>query len=277
MKYRFALAVIVALLVVAGSAWSADDSDTRLAPSKTQGSVQSGKNIVNSEDNHKVTPAVTSSEDNVKVTSPVSVPEETEPAKNPGNRDKSVWTPTPPAPERPSQPNRERENQNNWSPGWNDHPRGGRHDRSHGWNNNPWRPWSSRRRWDFWMGPVFVPYPVFVSDPVSSYRYGRGVYVRYSGDDELGSEIAKSLRGQLSDQGLKTVYSADEARLELYIVSMDEDEGNPGSVSAVSVTFIWLPGYRFITTQLLDVPSSDVDDVASYPAGHAREMIDEYK
>jgi hypothetical protein len=57
---------------------------------------------------------------------------------------------------------------------------------------------------------------------------------------------------------------------------MDESEGNPGSAAAVSVTYIWMPGNRFITTQLLDVPSSDVGDVADYLAGHAQEMIDEY-
>lgn len=276
MKYRFALVVMVTLFVVAGFAWSADDSDTRQAPSKAQGSVQSGKSVVNSEDNHKVTPAVTSSEDNGKVTPPVSVPEETEPAKNPGNKEKSVWTPAPPAPP-PQQPRGEHENRGGWSPGWNDHPRGGHHDRHHGNYGNPWRPWHSRRHWDFWMGPVFVPYPVFVHEPDFGSRHGRGVYVRYSGDDELGSDVARSLRAQLSDHGLRTVYSADEARLELYIVSMDQDEDNPGSVAAVAVTYIWMPGNRFITTQLLDVPSVDVGDVGDYLAGHAREMIDEYK
>jgi hypothetical protein len=280
---------MVTLFVVAGLAWSADDTDTRLSPSKAQGSVQSGKSGVKSEDqskssgeshkstdDSKVTDAAAVSEDVDEVALPVSAPEKTKEVKGTNGSPKRVWLPTPPAPE-PSHRGREPENRGGWPSGWNDHPRGGRHDHGRGWHSNPWRSWHPHHRWDFWMGPVFIPYPVHIPEPTYGRRHGRGVYVRYNGDDELGADVARALRGQLSDHGLRTVYSADEARLEFYIVSLDMNESDPGMASAVSVTYLWMPGNRFITTQLLDVPSSDVDEVADYLAGHAQEMIDEYR
>jgi hypothetical protein len=272
--------VVARLLLAVGPALGAGDSETKQPPAKTQGSVQPAKSLnVNVVESDHAT--VSQSEHSLKVTPPETPPNEGQPVKKSGNEDKFVSAPRPqpqpPQPQPPSEANRGRGGRNDWSPGWNDHPRGGRHDRgSRGWND-PWRPWSSRRHWDFWMGPVFVPFPVFVSEPASTYRYSQGVYVRFSGDDELGSNVAQSLRESLREQGLKSVYSEDEARLEMYIVSMDEDATHPGSLSAVSVTYIWMPGNRFITTQVLDVPSSDVTDVGAYLAGHALEMINEYK
>lgn len=282
-KYRFALVVMVTMFVVAGFAWSADDSDTRPAPSKAQGSVQPSKSVNKSEDNSEASEDIQrSSEVSPKVTQVVSVPNPTDPPdpeKNVHNKVKAPGNPAPRAPQPPpqQQPRGEPRGHNDWPSGWNDHPHSGHHHCRHDWHGNPWRSWHPHHNWYFWMGPVFVPYPVYVREPVYSRRHGRGVYVRYHGDDALGADIARSLRGQLSDHGLRTVYSADEARLEFYIVSMDLNAGDPGQATAVSVTYIWMPGNRFITTQLLDVPSSDVDDVADYLAGRARDMIDEYR
>jgi hypothetical protein len=104
-----------------------------------------------------------------------------------------------------------------------------------------------------------------------------GVYVRYTGSDVVGGDFANSVREHLRERGLRPVYSSDDASLELYMVSMDEDPADPGYGSAVSISYISSPGYRFITAQMLDVGSEQVDDLAASVAGYADELVDQYR
>ena len=58
---------------------------------------------------------------------------------------------------------------------------------------------------------------------------------------------------------------------------MDEEPTNAGYGSAVSVSFILMPENRFITAQLLDVGSEQIDALAASVVSYARQLLDEYR
>lgn len=165
---------------------------------------------------------------------------------------------------------------------WENPPRGGYGNDDHrgrGERHENWRRSRYRGSWDFlfFHGPILFPVPVPVPYVVRLPRYNLGVYVLQTGSDIVGSNFAYSLRERLRDLGLRMVNRPEEATLELYLVSMDEDPENPGLGSAVSVSYIWYPGYRFITTQMLDVGSLQIEALAASVAAQADQMIEQYR
>jgi hypothetical protein len=151
-------------------------------------------------------------------------------------------------------------------PGWHGHHDAWRHSHYHG-------SWSFLFHW----GPVIYPVPVYYPHVVRMPRHRVGVYVRQTGSDDIGIRFAQSLREHLREQGLRVVYSPDDAQLELYAVSMDEDPEETGYGSAVSVSYIWYPGHRFITAQIIDVGVDEVDDLAQEVASYADNLVDQYR
>ncbi len=154
----------------------------------------------------------------------------------------------------------------NGGPGWHGHHDQWRHQHYHG-------SWSFL----FQFGPVIYPAPVYFPHVVRMPRYNAGVYVRQTGDDNVGARFAESVREHLRERGLRVVYSADDAQLELYLVSMDEDPEETGYGSAVSVSYIWYPGHKFITAQIVDVGIDEVADLAQSVAGYADDLVDQYR
>jgi hypothetical protein len=142
-----------------------------------------------------------------------------------------------------------------------------------------WRHDHFNGSWNFliYSGPYAYPRPVYIPNVLRVPRYNADVYIEYAGSDATGSGFDGALQNQLSSQGLSLTTASSQAALELYIVSMDEDPTNPGYGSAVSVSYILIPGYRFITAQLLDVGSQQVDDLAASVASYARQLLDEYR
>ena len=160
---------------------------------------------------------------------------------------------------------------------------GGYHGHS-GYYDNPWRNHGFRPEWGFWGGPglVFVPdyrydYTLAVPYYPSSGRLTRGVYVQSNVNDAVGNSLAYSVSDHARSNDLLPLTSPDQASLELFITSADEDPSNPGTLSAVSVTYIWLPGYRFITSQVLNVGSERVEDAAGAVADYAMQLIKTYR
>jgi hypothetical protein len=132
-------------------------------------------------------------------------------------------------------------------------------------------------RFLFCLGPVIYYPPIHYPYVIRVPRYRVGIYVRYTGDDAVGSAFASSVREQLRDQGLRVVYSQDDARLELYIISMERDPDDPGYNSAISVSYVWYPGHRFITAQMVDAGINEVDDLAASVAAYAADLVDQYR
>jgi len=132
-------------------------------------------------------------------------------------------------------------------------------------------------RFLFYLGPrIYYPpvrYPYVIRIPHDRV----GVYVRYTGDDAVGSAFANSVREQLRNEGLRVVYSQDDARLELYIISMEQDPEDPGYNSSISVSYVWYPGHKFITAQMVDAGLNEVDDLAASVAGYADDLVDDYR
>ncbi len=147
----------------------------------------------------------------------------------------------------------------------------GRHDE---WRHRHYGHYGS---WRFlWhLGPIIItpPHPPIVRR--GSYR--PKVYVRHTGSDEVGVEFTSEVRDQLMRQGLKVVYSPGDATLELYILSMDIDPDDSGYNSSVSVSYIWQPGNRFITAQMLDVGGGEIDDLAEMVVEYADDLTDNYR
>jgi hypothetical protein len=149
----------------------------------------------------------------------------------------------------------------------------GRRDR---WRYDRWHYYGNWRFIWHW-GPIVYVRPVVV-DPVLRIPRSRvGVYIRQTGDDWVGEDFARELRGQLSDAGLRPVYSEDDAKLELYVVSMDQDPEDPGYGSSISISYVWLPGDRFITAQMLDVGRREIEPLASEVVGYVDELVDKYR
>jgi hypothetical protein len=144
-----------------------------------------------------------------------------------------------------------------------------------------WRRRHYRGSWHFlWhFGPVIYPAPVHVHVPhvVRLPRHRVGVFVRHTGEDYVGKEFARSVRNHLRAEGLRVVYSSGDAQLELYVVSMEQDPDDPGYGSAVSVSYVWYPGNKFITAQMLDVGIDQVGDLARSVAGYADDLVGQYR
>ena len=132
--------------------------------------------------------------------------------------------------------------------------------------------------WSFLIfgGPVIWCPPPHHSSHIVRLPRRSGIYVRQTGDDEIGRAFATSVRERLREQGLQVVHSEADAAIELYIVSMDEDPEDPGWGSAVSVSYISYPGERFITAQMLDVGDEQVDELAEYVAEYVDELARDY-
>ena len=77
---------------------------------------------------------------------------------------------------------------------------------------------------------------------------------------------------EMNREVFKVVYDNDDAAIELFMVSMEDDPQDPGWGSAVSVSYISYPGERFITAQLIDVGDEQVDEVAELVAEHVDEL-----
>jgi hypothetical protein len=172
--------------------------------------------------------------------------------------------------------------------------RGGSHrDRGNRGRRGSWRPpprpphgrrglWRRNRysvfgSWHFLIfgGPV-VYCPAPRSPSVIRLPRRSGVYVRQTGDDVIGRAFATAVREQLHELGVKAVYSDDDAAIELYIVSMEQDPEDPGWGSSVSVSYISHPGQHFITSQLLDVGDEQVSELAGMVADYVDELYDDY-
>jgi hypothetical protein len=159
---------------------------------------------------------------------------------------------------------------------------GHRHGGDWGWrggHHDEWRHRNYHGSWSFlwYHGPVIFPAPVYVPHVIRIPHDRVGVYVRQTGNDYVGMAFANSVREHLSERGLRVVYSEDDARLELYLVSMEQDPEDAGYGSAVSVSYIWSPGNRFITAQMLDVGVDEVADLALSVAGYADDLVDDYR
>lgn len=151
-----------------------------------------------------------------------------------------------------------------------------------GYYQNPWRNNGFSADWDVWAGPgpVFVPdYDQDYTMPyaTASVRLDRGVYVQSNVSDAVGSGVAYAVNDHAQADNLVPVSSPDQASLELFVASADEDPIHPGTLSAVSVTYIWLPGYRFITSQVMNVGASQVDAAAGSVADEAAQLIQTYR
>jgi hypothetical protein len=142
-----------------------------------------------------------------------------------------------------------------------------------------WRRRHYHGSWHFlWhFGPVIYPVPVHVPRVVRLPRTRVGVFVRQTGEDYVGKEFARAVRNHLRAEGLRVVYSSDDAQLELYVVSMEQDPEDPGYGSAISVSYVWYPGNKFITSQMLDVGVDQIGDLAESVAGYADDLVNQYR
>jgi hypothetical protein len=147
----------------------------------------------------------------------------------------------------------------------------GRHDE---WRH---RHYHGSWRFLFYLGPTIYYPPIHYPHIIRIPHDRVGVYVRYAGDDAVGSAFANSVREHLRDEGLRVVYSQDDARLELYVISMEQDPDEPGYNSSISVSYVWYPGHKFITAQMVDAGLNQVDDLAASVAAYADELVDDYR
>ena len=58
---------------------------------------------------------------------------------------------------------------------------------------------------------------------------------------------------------------------------MEEDPGDAGYSSAISISYIWYPGHKFITAQMVDAGLNEVDDLAQSVASYTNDLIDQYR
>jgi hypothetical protein len=158
---------------------------------------------------------------------------------------------------------------------------GGHFNGGPGWHGfrDQWRHQHFHGSWDFLFvyGPVIYPAPVYFPHVIRLERNRVGVYVQQTGDDNVGRQFANSVREHLQEQGLRVVYSESDAQLELYLVSMDQDPEETGYGSSVSVSYIWYPGHKFITAQIVDVGIDEMADLAQSVAGYANDLVDQYR
>jgi hypothetical protein len=162
------------------------------------------------------------------------------------------------------------------------HNNGGGHNYS-GWNwhgpHEQWRHQHYHGSWDFLFGfgPVIYFAPPHYSYVIRLPHDRVGVYVRYAGEDHVGTQFADAVRQHLSDEGMRVVYSQDDAQLELYIISMEQDPEDAGYGSSISISYIWGPGHKFITAQMVDAGLNEVDDLAQSVVSYTNDLIDQYR
>jgi hypothetical protein len=147
----------------------------------------------------------------------------------------------------------------------------GRHDE---WRHNRFH---GSWRFLFSLGPVIYFPPIHYPHVIRLPHDRVGIYVRYTGEDAVGAEFANSVREHLRERGLRVVYSQNDARLELYVISMEQDPDDPGYGSSISVSYVWYPGHRFITAQMVDAGLNEVDDLAESVAAYADDLADDYR
>ena len=153
--------------------------------------------------------------------------------------------------------------------GWGGHWRGG-------WGGGYWHGgWGG-----YWFGLEFAPYyvpvypevvaypPVVVSPPAVTYQpiapaQQLRVYVSYAGNDIVGTNLQFAVQEQLQSAGVVLARSPGDATIEVNIASTDQDASQPGSSSAVSVSYLRLPGRQLVTSQMLIVQATQVAGVAS--------------
>lgn len=150
-----------------------------------------------------------------------------------------------------------------------------------GWHgrHEEWRYHHYRGSWDFlfMFGPTLYYAPTYYPYVIRIPHNRVGVYVQYTGNDYVGQQFANAVRQQLGNAGLRVAYSQDDAQLELYLISMEQDEDNPGYNSSISVSYIWGPGHKFITAQMVDAGLNEVDDLAQSVASYTSDIIDQYR
>ena len=142
-----------------------------------------------------------------------------------------------------------------------------------------WRHRHYHGSWSFLFdfGPV-IYYPPMHYPYIIRLPHDRvGVYVRNTGDDYVGTQFADAVRQHLRDEGLRVVYSQDDAQLELYIISMEQNPDDAGYGSSVSISYIWYPGHKFITAQMVDAGLNEVDDLAQSVASYTNDLVDQYR
>ena len=266
MRSSKTILIAVGLLVACLTAWAAENGDARTAANQ-----DSDKTIV-----APAQRAVNAASTKQPGQSRTSVAQK---RSSPGSAESA--TVSEPAPRR--EPSRESEPEETVGTA---HRRRSGRGRGHGPDFPSWRhrrdAWRHRHyhgSWHFlWhFGPVIYPEPVHVPHVVRVPRARVGVFVRQTGEDYVGKEFARAVRNHLRAEGLRVVYSDDDAQLELYIVSMDQDPEDPGYGSAISVSYVWYPGSKFITAQMLDVGVDQIGDLAESVAGYADDIVRQYR
>lgn len=159
---------------------------------------------------------------------------------------------------------------------------GGRRDYSglnwHG-QHEQWRYGHYHGSWSFLFdfGPTIYYAPVHYPYIIRLPHDRVGVYVRQTGDDYVGTQFADAIRQQLRDEGIRVVYSQDDAQLELYIISMEQNPDDAGYGSSISISYIWYPGNKFITAQMVDAGRNEVDDLAQSVVSYTNDLVDQYR
>ncbi len=296
MRHRAAVCAVLALFVVAVAVSVADEADGSEGTSSAQTVRQPepGTEAKPARTGSPVAPATTDKEPDavppppdLSTTAPRSEPEASTPEgyvstpSEPGEGDWSEGQEGPPGrrgrggsgqrggwqppPQPPSQPHPPR---GRWQPP--PHPPHGRRGQ---WRRDRYRHFGT---WHFLVfgGPLVWCPPRSASVVRLPRRHG--VYVRQTGDDDIGRAFARSVRKRLREQGLKVVYTDSDAALELYMVSMEEDPEDPGWGSIVSVSYVRYPGHRFITAQMLDIGDEQVDELADLVVDYVDELVDQY-
>ena len=133
-------------------------------------------------------------------------------------------------------------------------------------------------RWHFrgWPHLSFDPFPDMPPRWEYMPRDGRGVLVMLSGTDVIGTEFATDLMRELENAGMVPVDSANEASLEIYVTSMDQDPTSPGRLSTLALSYVWCPHSHFITTQILNLTENEAYDFAWSVADYADELTSYY-
>ncbi len=271
MRSPKAVLLVVALLAVAFAAWAGEDAVAKPSPDEDKTVVVPAHPKVSAEKSDQESQPKPKA-----VQAPESEPDAVQAPTSPKPWESGVIA----APDIGSEPGDKGE-PDHLPRGGNGGHGGGHNNGGHGWRgrHDEWRHRNYHGSWSFlWhFGPVIFPAPVYFPHVIRMPRHNVGVYVRHTGDDYVGAQFANSVREHLREQGLKTVYSADDAKIELYVVSMDEDPEETGYGSAVSVSYILYPGHKFITAQIIDVGIDEVDDLAQSVAGYADDLVDQYR
>jgi hypothetical protein len=189
------------------------------------------------------------------------------------------------APQRGGEPNRGRQDGGGSYRGYGGGRGRGGH-RGHDYSGRTWHgpreQWRYRNyhgSWSFLFGygpVIYYPpmrYPYIIRLPHERV----GVYVRQTGDDYVGTQFAEAVRQQLRDEGIRVVYSQSDAQLELYMISMEQNPEDAGYGSSISISYVWYPGHKFITAQMVDAGLNEVDELAQSVVSYTDDLIDQYR